>query len=75
MESVIWCKKSIALAIDSWGSTAANCIHVPMCVVIVYHMEISKSTSAKILKNAQEFQRVSNTIGKKKKKMLFIAFS
>ena len=46
VENIIWCKKSVALAIDGGSSTATNCIHFPMGVVIVHHMEVSVSTSA-----------------------------
>lgn len=45
-ESVIWCSKSVPLAIDGWGSTPPNCIHFPMGVVIVHHMEVPVPTSA-----------------------------
>jgi len=45
-KSIIGSKKSIALAINCRGSTATNCIHFPVCIVIVYHVKISMSTSA-----------------------------
>lgn len=44
-KSIIGSKKSIALAINCRGSTATNCIHFPVCIVIVYHVKISMSTS------------------------------
>ena len=47
-ESIIGCKKPIALAVDGWISTPSNGIHFPMGVVIVYHMEVSMSTSASV---------------------------
>lgn len=44
--SVIGSKKSVALAVYSWSSAATNCIHFPVGVVIVHHMEITMPTSA-----------------------------
>lgn len=46
VEPVIWSKKSIALAVDGRRSTPSNCVHFPVGVVIVYHVEVTKSTSA-----------------------------
>lgn len=34
---------SVALANNGWILTSSNCIHQPMCVVIVYNMEKSPS--------------------------------
>lgn len=45
---VIWSKKSIALAVNSRRGTSTNCVHFPMCVVIVHHMEVAMSTPANI---------------------------
>ena len=43
-ESVIWCNKSVALAVDGWISTSPNGIHFPVSIIIVHHMEIPKPT-------------------------------
>lgn len=44
---VVGSKKPIALAVNSWRCTSTNCVHFPMCVVIIHHMEVPMSTSAK----------------------------
>lgn len=46
IKSVIGSKKPIALAVNCRISTASNCVHFPMRVVVVYHVEISMSTPA-----------------------------
>ena len=38
-----WCKISVALAVDGGACTSTNCIHFPVGVVIVHHMEVSVS--------------------------------
>lgn len=38
---------SVALTVNGGISTSTNGIHFPVCVVIVHHMEIPMSTSAK----------------------------
>jgi hypothetical protein len=45
-ESVIRCRKSVALAIDGRGSAPPDGIHFPVGVVIVDHMEVAVPTSA-----------------------------
>lgn len=45
VESIIWCQKPIALAVDGWRGTATNGIHFPMSIVIIHHMKIPMSTS------------------------------
>lgn len=41
---VCWGKKPIALAVDGWVSTSTNRIHYPVCVIVVYNMEITVPT-------------------------------
>lgn len=34
-------KVAVALAVDGWLSTSTNCVHLPVGVVIVHHMEVT----------------------------------
>ena len=61
-KSIIGSKKSIALAINCRGSAATNCIHFPVCIVIVYHVKISMSTSAN--NNNKKKDQNSETLAK-----------
>ena len=45
-ESVIWGKKSVALAVNGRVCTSSNGVHLPMGVVIVHHVEVTMPTSA-----------------------------
>jgi hypothetical protein len=51
------------LAINCRGSTATNCIHFPVGIVIVYHVKISMSTSANNNNNNKKDQN-SETLAK-----------
>lgn len=48
-------KISIALAVNGGFSTSTNGIHFPMCVVIVYHVEVPMPTPATLLINPQKY--------------------
>ena len=43
---VIGSKKPIALTVNRWSCTPTNCVHLPMRIIIIYHMKIPMPTSA-----------------------------
>jgi len=45
-KGVCRCRESIALTVDCGVCTAPNCVHFPVSVVIVYHMEVSMPAPA-----------------------------
>ena len=48
-KAVVRCSISVALAVDGRLSTSTNCIHLPVRVVVVHHMEVPVPTPAFII--------------------------
>lgn len=36
-----WCSEAVILTINSRASTSSNCVHSPLKVVVVHHMNVS----------------------------------
>lgn len=56
-EPYVWGKKPVSLAVYGGVRTPSNCIHFPVCVVVVHHMKIPVSASATRVRSPKRYSQ------------------